>query len=387
SIVPLAFIITLPGLCACIFVLALTLPQLVYIYFADSSESNKPTLVTSLRKCLQVDYAVWRIVTEAVGVGRRVARDLLLRRVQNRHHYRTLQGMSLDVYAPLTGDETAALAPVVMFFSPQIRPFASRKVIFSSLGANLADVVGAVVVIPDLPNHPEGRIKEQIEAAREAIKWAIDNVHRFGGDPNLLYLAGMGVGATIAQLVPLQAAVVESRRQFLAIDPGKTGEDLPTGVKEVQEYGGNIPIPRIEGLIVISPITNVEEQMVDEESRGMDHLSLTRRTFGPTERACYFHSPAHLLYAARNIIQVDLLPRKVLFIHGQVVLLAGLDKYIKHTQSEEMKEILRGVGVEETRVKLYTSGHWGTVLPLMCDLQGPPLIDEGKSTLVWLSPC
>lgn len=141
----------------------------------------------------------------------------------------------MDVYAPLAeADVPAELAPVVVFFAPQIRPFSSRKVIFSSLGANLADVVGTVVVIPDLPNYPEGRIKQQIEAAREAIQWTNDNAHRFGGDPKRLYLSGMGIGGTIAQLIPLQAAVVESRNQLLSKDPRKTQEDLPNGVREVK---------------------------------------------------------------------------------------------------------------------------------------------------------
>lgn len=123
-----------------------------------------------------------------------------------------------------------------MFFPPEIRPFSTRKIIFSSLGANLADVVGTVVVIPDLPNYPGGRVKQQIEAAREAIHWTKANMHRFGGDPNRIYLSGMGIGGVVAQLVPLQAAVLESRSQFLSQDPERTLEDLPNGVKEVKVW-------------------------------------------------------------------------------------------------------------------------------------------------------
>jgi acetyl esterase/lipase len=141
----------------------------------------------------------------------------------------------LDVYAPLVDiDEPLELAPVVVFFAPQIRPFSSRKIIFSSIGANLADIVGAVVVIPDLTNYPKGRIKQQVEDAREVLQWTSANMHRFGGDPGRLYLAGMGIGGIVAQLVPLQAAVVESREQLLAKDSRKTQEDLPNGVREVK---------------------------------------------------------------------------------------------------------------------------------------------------------
>jgi len=141
------------------------------------------------------------------------------------------------VYAPLVdNDEPLGLAPVVVFFSPQIRPFPSRKVIFSSIGANLADIVGAVAVVPDLTNYPKGRIREQVEDAREALQWVNANMHRFGGDPSRLFLSGMGIGGTVAQLVPLQAAIIESRDQFLAKNPGRTEEDLPNGVREVKVY-------------------------------------------------------------------------------------------------------------------------------------------------------
>lgn len=61
------------------------------------------------------------------------------------------------------------------------------------------------------------------------------------------------------------------------------------------------------------------------------------------------------------MVDLTLLPQKVLFLHGYVVkksaisLLmgySGLDKYIKRTQSETMKEILRGVGIQgELRLK------------------------------------
>lgn len=71
-------------------VLALALPQLVYIHFAEPSDTNKPLLATTIRKCIQVDYVLLKIASEILGVGRRIARDLLLRRVQRRQNYKTL---------------------------------------------------------------------------------------------------------------------------------------------------------------------------------------------------------------------------------------------------------------------------------------------------------
>jgi hypothetical protein len=71
-------------------VLALAVPQLIYIYFAEPIDSKRLLFATTLRKCLQVDYAILRIIGETFGVGRRIARDLLLRRVQRQHNYKVL---------------------------------------------------------------------------------------------------------------------------------------------------------------------------------------------------------------------------------------------------------------------------------------------------------
>lgn len=64
--------------------------------------------------------------------------------------------------------------------------------------------------------------------------------------------------------------------------------------------------------------------------------------------------------------------------------------------SESMKELLRGVGVPKTRVRLYGVGHWGIVMrkflvsylkvgsyhlaALMCGMHGPDVLNEGGST-------
>ncbi|KAG8788560.1 hypothetical protein FRC15_003441 [Serendipita sp. 397] len=379
TLVPLAFLFTFPVVALALIVLALTFPQLIHIYFADPADAKGLIPVTTIRRCFQIDLSVIQIANEVVGVGKRIARDILVRRVRQVHYHKSIlnvkcgrSGPMLDIYVPLdpqTGT-TGVLSPVIIFIPPQIRPFVTRKLVFSSLGANLAESTGAAVIIPDLTNYPEGRVKEQVEEIRCLLNWTNTNIHQYGGDPLRIILAGLGIGGLLALLVPLQAAIVKSRDIFVNSHSEKGLEDLPAGVKEVKEYGGDYQFPRIEGLILISPITNVDEQLAEEASRGMQHLSMTKRVLGPDERTCYFHSPAHLLYAARNIIRVDMLPQKILFLHG------GLDRYITHKQSETMKEILRGVGVQDTVVKVYKSGHWGTALPLLCDMQGSPIVDE-----------
>lgn len=40
---------------------------------------------------------------------------------------------------------------------------------------------------------------------------------------------------------------------------------------------------------------------------------------------------------------------------------SGLDETVSHKQSETMKEFLRGIGVQDVKVRLYAVGHWGIV--------------------------
>ena len=72
----------------------------------------------------------------------------------------------------------------------------------------------------------------------------------------------------------------------------------------------------------------------------------------------------------------------------------GLDKTVQCAMSETMKELLRGVGVPDARVRLYGVGHWGIVMrkllisyvkvrsdclaALMCGMHGPDVLYEGR---------
>ena len=84
------------------------------------------------------------------------------------------------------------LHPVVVFFPPQLRPLPSQKVVFSSLGANMAEKLGVVAVVADICLYPEGRAREQAEDARLVLRWVNENIHKYGGDNKRIYLMGHG---------------------------------------------------------------------------------------------------------------------------------------------------------------------------------------------------
>jgi acetyl esterase/lipase len=137
------------------------------------------------------------------------------------------------VYWP-SPELSSSFLPVLVFLPPQIRPFSSRKLLFSSFGANIAEQMDVVVVIPDLTNYPEGRIKQQVIDARRVMNWVDVHIHRYGGDSRKLQLSGLGMSGLLAQLLPLQAAIAKSRDQFLHKEKSATRYDLPNGVKDVK---------------------------------------------------------------------------------------------------------------------------------------------------------
>ncbi|KAG8908943.1 hypothetical protein FRB99_000046 [Tulasnella sp. 403] len=253
--------------------------------------------------------------------------------------------------------ENTELSPVIVFiYAPYLGPFQGRKWMYESLGRNLS-AKGYTVFIPDLTFYPEGRAKHMIQDIRRVLNWAWENAQKFGGDPDRIYLMGHGLGAHLSLQTILQDAIVRSRENIPTTD-GKD-PDIPNGLRSLRIYSPEVRLPKIQGLILMSPICDVDAQIVHEARRGIHHISKMRRILGPSHFLAMFHSPAHILHAARNVIQVDLLPSKVLFIHG------GLDEEVHHTQSEMMKELLRGVGMARTKLRIYPIGHVETVTSLM----------------------
>ncbi|KAG9047188.1 hypothetical protein FS837_002831 [Tulasnella sp. UAMH 9824] len=227
------------------------------------------------------------------------------------------------------GREVNGLAPVIVFFhSPQLGPIKGKKWMYETLGRNLADM-GYTVVIPDLTSYPEGKAKQMVQDS--------------GRPP-----------------CTLQEAIVLSRDKIL--DPGV---EMANGLRELKIYDRTVRLPPIQGLILLAPICNVNDQVIGESMRGVSHLSKLRRILGPNHTRAMFHSPVHVLHAARNVIDPNLLPPKILFIHG------GLDEEVSYLQSVLMKEIMTGVGLPDVYFKIYPVGHVDVVTAMMMNQDEP----------------
>lgn len=146
---------------------------------------------------------------------------------------------------------------------------------------------------------------------------------------------------------------VEEAESILSSDAyRKAEEEVGNGLRRVEIYEPEVELPAIAGVILLSGISDVIKGFRSESERGLEHLSYLRRATGPSHFNCLIHSPAHLLYAAKNIIDTRLLPPKFLLVHG------GKDQVCAVEQSTLLKTLLVGIGVPEIKLRAYRNlGH------------------------------
>ncbi|KAE8261376.1 hypothetical protein A4X03_0g3309 [Tilletia caries] len=129
-------------------------------------------------------------------------------------------------------------------------------------------------------------------------------------------------------------------------------EQISNGLNRVEIYEAEIELPPIAGVILLAGVSDVIKGFRNETDRGVEHLSVLRRAMGPSHTSCLLHSPAHLLFAAKNMLDTALLPPKFLLIHG------GKDAVVPIEQSTLMKTLLVGVGISHVSLRAYRElGH------------------------------
>jgi acetyl esterase/lipase len=103
----------------------------------------------------------------------------------------------LDVCQP-TG---AHMAPVVVFFYGGAWR-SGNKELYRYVAKALARR-GYVAVVPDYRIYPQARYPDFLEDGALAVRWVKDNIARFGGDPEKVFLNGHSAGAYIAAMLSI----------------------------------------------------------------------------------------------------------------------------------------------------------------------------------------
>ena len=105
----------------------------------------------------------------------------------------------LDVCWP----RAATAAPVIIFFYGGAWQ-SGYKELYRYVAKALAQR-GYVAVVPDYRIYPEVRYPDFLDDGARVVRWVKDNIARFGGDPDKLFLKGHSAGAHIAAMLSIDA--------------------------------------------------------------------------------------------------------------------------------------------------------------------------------------
>ena len=118
---------------------------------------------------------------------------------------------TLDVCRP----KSAIAAPVIVFFYGGGWRSGSKRT-YRYVAKALARR-GYVAVLPDYRIYPQARYPGFLDDGAQAVRWVKDNVQRFGGDPQKIFLMGHSAGAHIAAMLAIDATWL----QKVALAPGR----------------------------------------------------------------------------------------------------------------------------------------------------------------------
>ncbi|WWC97602.1 hypothetical protein V866_004486 [Kwoniella sp. B9012] len=288
---------------------------------------------------------------------------------------------------------------VVFIYDVGMIGFRPRKEWFCLLGAKLGEM-GFLTVIPDITTYPSGGVEGMVIDVRHVLSWVDNKMHLYGGSPSSIYLMGHGLGGHLGFFTLCQEGIIRSRDarqgylerlkgQQVELDlngirtwRGSNDEfedEIPNGLRKLKIYGEEIKIPRMKGIILLSPVSDVIRQIRYESSIHLEHISPLRRSHGPSQTACMRQSLGHLLFASKRILEVDRLPEKVLITHG------AQDQLVPLSSSHWLSELLYGLGIPAVFKPYKDVGHSDLITYLMKgfeDAQGEQI--GKKNHIKWL---
>jgi acetyl esterase/lipase len=97
----------------------------------------------------------------------------------------------------------AVAAPVVVFFYGGAWR-SGNKELYRYVAKALARR-GYVAVVPDYRIYPEALYPDFLDDGAQVVRWVKDNIGRFGGDPDKIFLNGHSAGAHIAAMLSIDA--------------------------------------------------------------------------------------------------------------------------------------------------------------------------------------
>lgn len=142
--------------------------------------------------------------------------------------------LTLDIYTP----QDARRAPVVVFFYGG-RWQEGTPADYRFVGQALASQ-GFVAVLPDYRHYPQVKFPEFVLDAAQAVRWTLQQVARYGGDPAQVFVMGHSSGAHLAAMVALNPEYLGADRARLKGMIGLAGpyDFLPLTAPDLRDMFG-----------------------------------------------------------------------------------------------------------------------------------------------------
>ncbi|MFN8671761.1 MAG: alpha/beta hydrolase [Candidatus Sericytochromatia bacterium] len=189
-----------------------------------------------------------------------------------------------------------------------LRPFTG---LYSNIGLTLAkNGIGSIVI--DYRIYPEVKIEDEIKDVVNSIKWTFDNIKKYNGDIDNIFLSGHSAGGHMAMLIALNDKISKEN---------------------------NLDVTRIKGFIPISPVIDIKDM---EKSNDMDfNNKTTYPVFGKNEEVFANYSP--ITYLKKDI-------PNMFIIYGE----KDYPYLIKQNENAIKKLTELGSKFDYTKIKNYT---------------------------------
>lgn len=231
----------------------------------------------------------------------------------------------LDVYSPPEGSGH----PVLLFVHGGSWKDYDRK-LFAPVAMKLLPE-RMVVVIPDYTLYPDAGYEQMTAEMAAAIAWTLDNVDRYGGDPDKVVVAGHSSGAHLAAL-----ALMDPR--FLAAYGHTAGE--------------------VRGLVGLSGPYDIQAEYDYWQAKGTYPEVLVEVMGGPD----HFEAASPTSY-----VRADL--PAILLIHGKK------DETVPVEISAEFHAALQAAGADAALNVYDDSGHTDFLFAALAEEQAPLIVD------------
>lgn len=179
---------------------------------------------------------------------------------------------------------------------------------------------GILVACLDYRNFPQGNAQQMLEDVNTGISWVIGTIHRYGGDPNRIFVVGQSAGGHLASFATIRQA-----------------EQLATGRTDLLGAFPEWSPTEIQGFVGVSGAYDLEALMEHLHKRGL-YRNLFKTVMSISGKpAVDVLSPLHAVRCAAPGTG-QFMP-KCLLIHGTK------DKSVPHKGTEDFAAALEGMDV------------------------------------------